>query len=199
VDILGPLLYILHTSDLPTSRETTLGTFANDTAIFATHEDPTIASLNLQEHLYIIEKWLKNWIIKVNESRSLHIMFILRKGHWPADDIKQTLIPQTEVIKYLETTLRLQVKLERTHRQKRKQIDLKTKEINWLIGKQITHVQSGNHTDMELWNRTVGLRQQFQHSHHAEITIQNSQSHNKCTPVCNKSYAPRRLQHRLRK
>ena len=38
---------------------------------------------------------------------------------------------------------------------KRKQIDLKTKEINWLIKKipsiyrrQITHLQSGNQTDM---------------------------------------------------
>jgi len=27
---------------------------------------------------------------------------------------------------------------------------------------------------MELWNRTVGLRHQVQHSHHAEIPIQNS-------------------------
>jgi len=61
--ILGPLLYVLYTSDLPTSRETTLGTFADDTAIFVTHEDPTITSLNLQQHLqhlHIIEKWLKN-------------------------------------------------------------------------------------------------------------------------------------------
>ena len=33
------------------------------------------------------------------------------------------------------TTIRLQVKLERIHRQKKKQIDLKTKEINWLRGK----------------------------------------------------------------
>jgi hypothetical protein len=55
--ILGPLLYVLHTSDLPTSRETTLSTFADDTALFATHEDSTIASLNLQEYLNIIEKW----------------------------------------------------------------------------------------------------------------------------------------------
>jgi hypothetical protein len=45
--ILGPLLYILYTSDLPTSRKTTLGTFADETAIFAIREDPTIASLNL--------------------------------------------------------------------------------------------------------------------------------------------------------
>jgi len=49
---LGPLLYVLHTSDLQTSKETTLGTFADDTAIFATHEDPRIASLHLQEHLH---------------------------------------------------------------------------------------------------------------------------------------------------
>ena len=35
--ILGPLLYVLYTSNSLTSRETTLGTFADDTAIFATH------------------------------------------------------------------------------------------------------------------------------------------------------------------
>jgi hypothetical protein len=45
--ILGPLVYVLYTSDLPSFKETTLGTFADDTAIFATHEDPTAASLNL--------------------------------------------------------------------------------------------------------------------------------------------------------
>ena len=38
--ILGPLLYTLYTSDRPTSRKTTLSTFADDTAIFAIHSDP---------------------------------------------------------------------------------------------------------------------------------------------------------------
>ena len=42
----GPLLYVLYTSDLATFRDTTLGTFAGDSAIFTTHEDPTIVSLN---------------------------------------------------------------------------------------------------------------------------------------------------------
>jgi len=99
--ILGPLLYVLYISGLPTSRDTILGTFADDTAIFATHEDPTIASLNLQEHLHIIEKWLKKWNIKVNESKSSHITLTLRKGHCLAVNINQTIIPQTEVVKYL--------------------------------------------------------------------------------------------------
>jgi hypothetical protein len=110
-------MYVLYTSDLPTSRETTLGTLAGDTAIFATYEDHTIASLNLQEHLRIIEKWLKKWKIKVKESKSSQIKFTLRKGHCPAVNINQTIIPQNRSSKIPRTTLRLQVQLERTHRQ----------------------------------------------------------------------------------
>jgi len=52
---------------------------------------------------------------------------------------------------------------------------------------------------MELRNRTVGLRQQVQHSHHAEIPIQNSQNYSKCTVLYNKSYSTYRLHQLLRK
>ena len=97
--ILGPLLYVLYTSELPTSI--TLGKFADDTAIFAVHEDSTIASLNIQEHSHVIEKWLKKWKVKVNESKSSHKTFTLRKSHCPAANINKTIIPQTEVVKYL--------------------------------------------------------------------------------------------------
>jgi len=41
-------LYVLYTYDLPTSRETKLGTFSGDTAILANQEDLMIASFNLQ-------------------------------------------------------------------------------------------------------------------------------------------------------
>ena len=134
--IFGPLFHVLYTSDLPTSRETTLGTFADDTAIFATHEDSTIALLNLQEHSHIIEKWLKKWNVKVNESKSSYITFTLRKGHCLAVNINQTIIPQTEVVKYLglHFNCRLNWK-EHIAKKKRKQIGLNTKEINWLVGK----------------------------------------------------------------
>ena len=121
--ILGPLLYVLYTSDLTASRETISGTFADDTAIFATHEDPTIASLNLQEHLHIIETWPKKWKIMFNESKPSHIRFTLRKDHCPAVDINQTITPQTEVVKYLGLHFDCRLKWKEHIPQKRKQID----------------------------------------------------------------------------
>jgi hypothetical protein len=99
--ILGPLLYVLYTPNLPTFRETALGTFTDNSAIFATHEDPMIASLNLQEHLNITEEWLKKCKVKVNEPKPSHRIFTLQKGYCPAVNINQTIIPQTVVVKYL--------------------------------------------------------------------------------------------------
>jgi hypothetical protein len=82
--IIGLLLYVLYTSDLPALKETTLGTFADNTATFVANEDPRLASFNLQQHLHIIEKWLKKLKIDVNQSQSSHIRFTLRKGHCTA-------------------------------------------------------------------------------------------------------------------
>jgi hypothetical protein len=89
------------------------------------------------------KKWLKEWIIKVNESKSSHTTFTLRNGHCSAVNINQTIIPETEVVKYRRTALRLQVELEEHIDRKMKQIDLKAKEINWLRGKK-SHLSIGN-------------------------------------------------------
>jgi hypothetical protein len=133
--------------------------------------------------------------MKVNESRSSHIIFTLRIRPLPCSQHQPNYLTSNRSSKIPRSTLRLQVKLERTHRQKKKTTRLKNKrdqlvdrkKISSVYRKQITHLQSGNQTDMELRNRTVELRQQVHHSHHAEIPIQNSPSHSKCTPVCNKS------------
>jgi len=133
--ILGPLLYTLYTSDLPTSRKTTFSTFADDTAIFATHSDPMIASLNLQDHLLSSEKWLQKCKMKVNETKSTHITFTLQKGQCPPVCINQTVIPQVKTVKYLGLHFDRKLTWKEHIAMKRKQLDHKTSDIKWLIRK----------------------------------------------------------------
>ena len=67
---------------------------------------------------------------------------------------------------------------------KRKQTDLKAKEINLanrekiqsVYRKQATSLQSGDQTHLDFRNRTLGMCQQIQHSNHAESTIKNPQT-----------------------
>jgi len=80
--ILGPLLYTIYTADIPQSNTTILSTFADDTAVFTTHPDPTLASANLQD-LRTTENWTRKWRLKINETKSSHITFTLRRGHCP--------------------------------------------------------------------------------------------------------------------
>ena len=46
--VLEPLLFFIYTADLPISTEITIATFADDTALLASHANPIIASSTLQ-------------------------------------------------------------------------------------------------------------------------------------------------------
>jgi hypothetical protein len=60
VSVLGPILYVLYTKDLPPSVHTTTGTFADDTVMLARHNDPVTASHKLWGHLDQVEAELKS-------------------------------------------------------------------------------------------------------------------------------------------
>ena len=51
--VLGPVLYILYTADIPSTYETSIFTFADDIVSLATHDDPKIAHNMLRQHLKI--------------------------------------------------------------------------------------------------------------------------------------------------
>lgn len=133
--VFGPLLYMLYTADLPVSPNTILGTFADDTSILSTDEDPQNATINLQQHLDEIQKWLHKWKIKINETKSVQVNFTLRRGQCPPVYINNVKIPEASSTKYLGMHLDSKHTWKEHVVKKRKQIDMKIQELKWLIGR----------------------------------------------------------------
>ena len=55
--ILGPFLYSVYTADIPTSEDSFIATYADDTAILVTSSDLGTTSNKLQERLNTIQNW----------------------------------------------------------------------------------------------------------------------------------------------
>lgn len=131
--ILGPLLYIIYTADMPTNSLIHTSTFADDTAFVSTHKDPTIASHQLQSHIYILEKWLTKWKIKVNPSKCAQVTFTLRRGNCPNITINNTIVPEQSHIKYLGIHLDRRLTWSHHIESKSTHIKLKTIQLLWLL------------------------------------------------------------------
>lgn len=132
--ILGPLLYLLFTYDLPNSLGTEIATFADDTAIISSNQNPEIASLLLQSSLNSVSCWLKRWRIKVNGSKCVHITFTTRRQSCPPVSLQGVQIPVANEVKYLGMHLDRRLTW-RTHIfTKRKQLGIKLRQMYWLMG-----------------------------------------------------------------
>ncbi|KAJ4431660.1 hypothetical protein ANN_20259 [Periplaneta americana] len=70
-------------TDFPISNKVLVATFADDTAILASHEDPSTASENLQNELKETEDWLTKWRIQASENKSVHVTFGTRIENCP--------------------------------------------------------------------------------------------------------------------
>jgi hypothetical protein len=135
--VLGPVLYTIFTSDLPTSTDVTIATFADDTAILSSHVNPNTASRELQDHLFKIQEWLKLWRIKVNETKSVQVTFTNKKQkHCPSVKLNEVKLPQKSEVKYLGMHLDRKLTWKKHIETKRTQLKLKLSQMYWLIGRQ---------------------------------------------------------------
>ena len=103
--VLGLLLFSIYTADLPISTEITIATFVDDTALLASHANPIIASSTLQRGLDSMKKWFHKWGFKINEKKSTHVTFTLRKQTCPQASIYDITVPNNDTVRYLGMTL----------------------------------------------------------------------------------------------
>jgi hypothetical protein len=73
--VLGPILYLLYTNDLPTFEQTVVATFADDTVIMAISDNNSESTQKLQMTITEVQRWTRKWRIKLNQTKSVHIDF----------------------------------------------------------------------------------------------------------------------------
>jgi hypothetical protein len=99
--VLGPLLYLLFTADLPTTDYTTIANFAEETRLLAVHRDSIVAFQRLQSHLTLLHDWFEMWIIRVNPAKPAHVTFTTRHITCPPVFLHTTQIPVKSEVKVL--------------------------------------------------------------------------------------------------
>lgn len=86
--ILGPLMFIIFISNLPDVVEhCTVDLYADDTAIYASGEDPGTVGSGLEQDL----QWVSNWIatngLRMNISKTQLMVLSSRKKQWLANSV----------------------------------------------------------------------------------------------------------------
>src|SRR5262249_18270297 len=132
--VVGPLLHLLYTTDIPTSDETFTGTFIDDTTMMATADTQAEATEKIQQAVDKVTHWTTDWKIKSNKNKSTHVTFALRRTD---SNHKIYLngqpIPQADTVKYLGFHLDSRLNWNHHVKQKAKQRKLKSGQMYWMV------------------------------------------------------------------
>lgn len=133
--ILGPILYLLYTYDLPVNENCIVGTFADDTVIMSIGKNIETSTANLQIAVTEVEQWTRKWCIKLNSSKSIHVNFTTRDINNIPIYIDQQTVPHANTAKYLGMTLDAKLHWKEHVKKKKDELDIKYRKIKWLIGR----------------------------------------------------------------
>lgn len=134
--ILGPLLYVLYTRDIPEVENVTIATFADDTALLSVGANVDEATHKLQIASDKIESWTKLWKLKLNEAKSIHINFTNKMIREVVPVYINGIVVQFEnSAKYLGMTLDTKLKWKEHVKKKRAELDIKYRQLYWILGR----------------------------------------------------------------
>jgi hypothetical protein len=133
----GPVLYQLYINDVPTTSNSTMATFADDTTAMAIGETVDISTRKLQSAVNKFAIWTRKWRIKLNESKSVHIDFTKKKIRQQPIFTSGTKVPYANTAKYLGMTLdaKLRWKEYIKKKKKRDELNIKFRKMYWLLGR----------------------------------------------------------------
>jgi hypothetical protein len=103
--VLGPVLYLLYTSELQQPEAATVATFADATASMAVGDNIKKATEKLQRAVDKLNNWTRKWLIKLNEAKSINVGFTNRKFQHIPVTINIKFVPHLNKEKCLGMTL----------------------------------------------------------------------------------------------
>lgn len=133
--ILGPLLYLIYTYDMPINRNCFIGTFADDTVLMSTGKNSSESISKLQTSLNDVYQWTKTWGLKLNNSKSIHIDFANIRTNYTPLYIEQQQVPTANSVKYLGMILDSKLNWKEHIKKKREELNIKYRNLSWLMGR----------------------------------------------------------------
>ncbi|KAM0731249.1 putative RNA-directed DNA polymerase from transposon X-element [Formica fusca] len=82
-----------------------------------------------------VSEWTKHWRINLNETKSTHINFPLRKTNHLSILINELTIPYANTAKYLGMTLDAKLKWKEHIKKKKEELNIKYRKLYWLLGR----------------------------------------------------------------
>ena len=132
--ILGSILYVFYTADIPTTQNAMVAMYTDDTAILSRHKDYRVASTLLQNAVSKVTKWAKRWKIKLNELKSIRVDFALRPHGYEPTYIANKPVPSSNTARYLGIHLDSRLTWP-THVSKKKEyVRVLLRKYYWLLG-----------------------------------------------------------------